>query len=385
VHDARRGLPTEDPELVARFSVAGRALFVHVNTQAKQALVHGFVEGRALEGFAGQPGDEFTERLKREAGADLPAILAADDGTRLGIGIAAAHTHALKHGRTLVIPVGTPTALDSLHFHDRGRALEDGQERLALFAFDRARAFAEPGAEIARRLKDAPPGAYNPLEAARADAIAALEALGPRSPAEAKLTHQRALELTAFSAGLAFAGGDEVQFWDERVLPTFSLCAQEGVPKAVLDPAEAQELEDTTYGILEAMTETLPFPAPPDGESGMLAQLGPSEIAPLSPWAAADAEHAGAVFVLRYERILALARKLDGRRLSEVGAEFARAFYRALRPGAPAGDVFEAWRVSKEEEGKEDLERFVNDWAELRACLEIAAANQLDVGLLFYA
>jgi hypothetical protein len=172
-------------------------------------------------------------------------------------------------------------------------------------------------------------------------------------------------------------------FWDERVLPLFSLCAQEGVPQAVLDAAEATELDDTTYGILEAMTETLPFPAPPDGESSLLAQLSPAEIAPLSPWAGAG-EHAGAVFILRYERLLWLVRKLDGKRLSAVASEFARTFYRALRPGQPAGDAFEAWRVAKEEEGAEDLDRFINDWAELRACLEVAAANQLDVALLFY-
>jgi hypothetical protein len=156
------------------------------------------------------------------------------------------------------------------------------------------------------------------------------------------------------------------------------------VPKAVLDLAEAEELDDTTFGILEAMTETLPCPAPPDGESSLLTQLSPAEIQPLASWTRADAEHAGAVFLLQPERLLALVRKLDGKRLSTVASEFARAFYRALRPGQPAGDAYESWRVAKEEEGQKDLERFVNDWAELRACLEIAAANQLDVALLFY-
>ena len=32
-----------------------------------------------------------------------------------------------------------------------------------------------------------------------------------------------------------------------------------------------------------------------------------------------------------------------------------------------------------------ELDRFIADWAELRACLEIAAANRLDVALLLYA
>jgi hypothetical protein len=146
VHDGRRGLPTEDPELVARFSRGGRALFVHVNEGAKQALVHGFVDGQALPGFAGGPGDEFAGKLRELAGADLGAIVDADDGSRLGIGIAASHTHALVAGRALALPPGTPTALDSFTFHDRGAALADKQERLALFAFDRARAFGEAGA-----------------------------------------------------------------------------------------------------------------------------------------------------------------------------------------------------------------------------------------------
>lgn len=385
VHDPRRGLPTEDPELVGRLSAGGRAWFVHVNTQAKQALVHGFVDAQAQEGFAGKPDDEFTARLKSEVGFDLPALIEADDGSRLGIGIASSSTVALVQGRELIVPRGTPTALDSFFFHDRGRALEDKQERLAFFAFDRKLAFETAGADLAKRLETAPAGTYNPLEGARAEAVEALAALGSKSPAEAKLQHQRALELAAFAAGLAFAGGDEVEYWNDRVLPAFTICSQPGVPKPVLDAAEAEELDDSTYGILEAMIETLPFPAPPGGESALLSQLSPAEIAPLAPWAAADAEHAGAVFVLRYERLLSMVRALDGKRLSEVAVEFAKSFYRALRPGQPAGDAYETWRVSKEEEGAEDLDRFVNDWAELRACLELAAANGLDVAMLFYA
>jgi hypothetical protein len=182
-----------------------------------------------------------------------------------------------------------------------------------------------------------------------------------------------------------FAGGDEAQFWDERVLPLFALCAQETVPQPALDATEAEELDDTTYGILEAMTDTLPVPAPPDGEGPLLSALSPSEVAPLSPWAAPGAEHAGAVFLLRPERLLSLVRKLDGQRLATVAEQFAVAFYRALRPGLPLGDPYQAWRQAKDEEGAQDFERFVNDWAELRACLEIAAANALDVALLFYA
>src|ERR1051325_2296046 len=58
VHDVR-GMPCEDPALVQRFSTGGRATFVHVNHSAKQAMVHGFVDGKGDDGFAGAPGDEF--------------------------------------------------------------------------------------------------------------------------------------------------------------------------------------------------------------------------------------------------------------------------------------------------------------------------------------
>lgn len=384
VHDARRGLPTEDPGLVERFSRGGRAVFVHANHTANQAMVHGFVDGKANEGFAGQPGDDFLARLRAEAGADLEAILAADDGTRLGIGVAASHTKALVRGKTLALPVGTPTGLDSFFFHDRGAALDDGEERLAWFAFDRQRAFHQPGKALAEVLQAAPAGALGPLEAAKAEAIEALAALGDRSPADAKLASPRALELCAWAASLAWAGGDEAQYWDERVLPLFALCGTDAPAAPALDKGEADDLEDETESFIEAMVETLPYAAPPDGEGPLIASLSAREVRPLAPWAGAG-EHAGAIFALDATRLLALVRQLDGKRLMQAVETFARGWYRAMRPGQPEGDLYDTWRKSKEEEGQKDLERFATDWAELRACLELAAANELDMALLFYA
>src|SRR6476646_2830910 len=124
VHDVR-GMPCEDPALVQRFSTDGRATFVHINHTAKQAMVHGFVNGTGDEGFAGSPGDDFTSKLREYTGTDLPSLHAADDGSRLGIGVAASNTGALYKQRTLAIPPGTPTGLDSFRFHDRGIAVED--------------------------------------------------------------------------------------------------------------------------------------------------------------------------------------------------------------------------------------------------------------------
>ena len=385
VHDLRRGMPCEDPELVGAFSIGGRATFVHVNHTAKQAMVHGFIDGKPNEGFAGAPGDDFTARLVAEAGHALDAITAADDGSRLGIGIASTQTHALLKGRALHVPVGTPTALDSFVFHDRGAMLSEGAERLAWLAFDRARAFGAPGRALAAMIEGAPAGAFGPLDGARAEAVAALAALGEQSPADAKLQNARALELCAFAAAMAFAGGDQLSYWDERVLPLFAICGKATPPAPVLDAEEADEIDHEETPFLEAMVETLPFAAPPEGEGPLLTQLAPGELGPLASWAGGAAEHTGALFLLRPERLLALVRTLDGKRLTAAMDSFAQAWYRALRPGQPMGDAFATWRKAKDDEGHVDLERFVNDWAELRACLEIAAVNQLDVALLFYS
>lgn len=384
VHDLR-GMPMEDPALVGRFSIGGRATFVHVNHSAKQAMVHGFIEGKGNEGFAGAPGDDFAARLRGEAGADLRAILDADDGTRLGIGVASSHTHALLKGRVLVVPPGTPTGLDSFRFHDRGDALDDRQERVALFAFDRKETFGTDARTWSERLSGAPAGWFGPLEATREAVFAELSTTEVgKSVADAKLS-TRALELVAFGAALAWAGGDELQYWDERVLPLFAICGVEKPSAPVLDAREAEDLDDETESLLEAMCETLPFAAPPDGEGPVLTQLSPAELGPLAPWAKAGEEHAGSIFMLRPERLLSLARALDGRRLGMAAETFARAWYRALRPGQPEGDAYKVWRQAKEEEGQKELDRFIADWAELRACLELAAANRLDVALLIYA
>src|SRR5581483_1856021 len=98
VHGARDGLPCEDPALVEQLAAGGLAAFVHVNHTASQAVIHSFHPGGSQPGFAGSPGAEFDARLRSEVGATLEAITAADDGSRLGIGIAASRTRALVRG-----------------------------------------------------------------------------------------------------------------------------------------------------------------------------------------------------------------------------------------------------------------------------------------------
>ena len=77
--------------------------------------------------------------------------------------------------------------------------------------------------------------------------------------------------------------------------------------------------------------------------------------------------------------------QLEGAKLSDQRMDrFEKAWYQAARGTPPKGDAYETWRRIKVEQGERDIERFIVDWTELRIVLELAAANQLAVGLLFY-
>src|SRR6266404_5438100 len=71
IHEGAQGLPAEDPELVSKLSRGGRAVFVHLNHQAGQAIIHGIRDGQPDEGFAGAPGDEAAAKLREALGRDL--------------------------------------------------------------------------------------------------------------------------------------------------------------------------------------------------------------------------------------------------------------------------------------------------------------------------
>src|SRR6476620_5038065 len=187
VHDGKQGLPCEDPELVNQLSKGGRAAFVHVNYQAKQAIVHAFFDGKPQDGFAGEPGPAFEAKLKEllatEAGFDQ--ITEADDGSRLGIGVASTGTIAVVRGSGIAVPPGTPTDFNSFWFHDRGDGVDEEGERVALFAFDPRVArilYGTAGKELGPGLTTAPPQFYGPLEALRQPVADAMAALGDQSP-----------------------------------------------------------------------------------------------------------------------------------------------------------------------------------------------------------
>jgi hypothetical protein len=387
VHGADDGLPREDPELVAavsKLSPSGRAAFVHANHSASQAIIHPFASGQPGEGFAGQPGADFDARIQAAVGASsLGQIVEADDGSRYGIGVSSSRTVALVRGVELLVPPGLPTDLQAFQFHDLGRGLDDGGERLAFVAFDRERTLRrwreESGRVLATLLEQAPVGWFGPLLGRIREASTTLAALGERTPEAAGLRDVGVLELLMMHDARAFSIGDTVAHWSERVLPVFCLAPIE--PR--IDPEEVEDL-DEAEGILHALVEVMPATAPPGGEGAMLDLIADDEIVPIAPWVAAGEEVAGALFELKPARLHGLLRAMDGRRLHEIVERFARAWYRAARPGQPEGDAYVQWRRAKEEEGLRDTDRFFRDATELRALLEIAAANRLAVGLLFY-
>src|SRR5262249_38114818 len=155
--------------------------------------------------------------------------------------------------------IGTPTHLNTFHFHDQGHGLDEG-ERLAVFAFDgrAVRRFSQaPGDELAAAVQALPPAWFGPLRHEREAAIARLQALGARPPG----ADVRALEVYALACACAFAGGDSVSYWDERVLPLITLGS--GLP--VVEPGDVDDLADTA-SVLHALVEVMPYAAPPGGE-----------------------------------------------------------------------------------------------------------------------
>jgi hypothetical protein len=278
----------------------------------------------------------------------------------------------------LEVPPGTPTGLNSFAFHDRAHEVGEGT-RVAPFAFDLESArvkFSSPARELAAHLSE---GLTGPLAGARPEVVQALVEIGDRPLTPEDPIAQRALELCALDHAYVFGGGDRQYYLDHRVLPMFQLST--GAPQ--FDPEELDELEDSD-SILEAMVDVLPYAAPPGGEGSIISNFAPDELLPLAWWAEGQPEYTGTIFRLRAERILQLVRTFEGPALNEQIEKFERAWYQASRNAEPQGDAFETWRRVKAEEGQADVQRFLLGWTELRIVLELAAANRLAVGLIFY-
>ncbi len=377
------GLPSADPAFLEALSGGQRrAVFVHINHDARQAMVHAFADGQAAdEGWLGEP-EGLDGKLSELFQKTLAELVGADDGSRLGLGQTASSTIARTRGRQLAAPVGLPTALHSFHFHDGSPAGPDPSEldRVALVACDLAATTAAwktiSGTELARRIAALTPPLLGPLAGVRDEVCSALGALDERSPEAAGLRSVVALELVALSECYVFGGGESVCYLDERVLPIFSLAP--GDP-TFEDDEEAVELEGRG-SVLEVMSEVMPYASP---EGAMLEQLGDDELQPLAPWAESGAEYIGSLFRFRGERLRELLGSIDARDVAGRVDRFYRAWWKAGHDG-PLDQAFETWRAEFDERSGADIQRFLCAWAEWRTVLELAAANRLQPLLVFY-
>jgi hypothetical protein len=387
VCDVTDGLPTEDPELVAALSKRGSATFVHINHEAGQAIIHGFKAGVGGEGFVGVPGADFATQLQTWLGCDLEALHGADDQTRAGLGVVASRTAALLPGRSLMLPVGMPSALGSFAFHDRAIGSDEQAERCSFFAFDRPLVdaiVATSGTQLAKIVEGVVGSGGSMLgEDLFTNVKNVLRSLGekPLTAAEpaARPDILRAVELLVLSSGRVFAGGDRVDYWDERVLPLLSI----GGGEPVIDADDLETLESAESS-LHALVEIVPSAAPPGGIGTVLEGVADRELSPLVPQLAADGGYAGSILALDPQRITQLLRDLDGDRLSDAVERVEHAWYQKTTSKAAEGEAYDAFRRQRLERGQPDVDRVLRHLSELRIVLEVAAVNDLVVAISFY-
>lgn len=398
VLDGKTGLPAISPALLAALSQnGGKALFIHANHSGKQALLHGFEDGIEIASFTGEPSDDFAEQFRKLVGHSVDEIVAADDGTRLGFGQAATRTAAIVRGRLIQVPPGTPTGLGSFGFHDRGfdapsqivvtgtDAEDADTTRAAFFAFDGNlinQAFNQiPGQQLAQVLGNAPEEMLGPLTELRDPTTKALT--GYKTPLgqskDHPAWHTHAFELLALSHAGAFGGGDAVKFLDQKMLAILSI----GDATPIIDSDDVEELEGLP-SILDALVDVLPCPKPPGGYGPLFENIGPDEIGALVPWAKPGQPYDGAVFLLKTDRLLELARSFDANRLAQRLEKFCRVFYSAKVGSQTTEDEYQTWRAAWEQKSQQDIERLLLCWAEFRVVLEIAAQNRLHVGVTVY-
>mgnify|MGYP000004540948 FL=1 len=396
VLDGQSGLPAVSPSiLVALSQNGGKAMFVHVNHQGKQALLHAFEDGIEVASYTGEPGDAFDAEVTRLVGHSIDDVVAEDDGTRIGFGQAATRTAALVRGRLLMVPPGTPTGLGSFVFHDRGfdtpsnliiaGDAEADTTRAAFFAFDGNlihQAFNQvPGSQLAQVLGGAPQDVLGPLIELRDPTVRALtpQQVPPGQAKDHPAWHTHTFELLALSHAGVFAGGDTVKFLDSKLLAILSI----GDATPIIDADDAEELEELP-SVLDAMIEVLPCPKPPGGYGPLFENIGPDEIGALVPWAKPGQPYDGAVFLLKPDRLLELTRSFDANRLGQRLEKFCRALYSAKVGDDFAEDDYLKWRGDWEQKSQKDIERLLLAWAELRVTCELAAQNRLNVGLAVY-
>ena len=378
------GMPTEDPELIAALSARGQASFVHVNHEAQQAILHGFDGGTALDGFVGKPDAEFEGKLVERFGCNLEALQAADDQTRIGIGIVASRTAALLPGRSIGLPIGMPSGLGTFAFHDRGAEAGPDRERCTFFAFDKQLVDAlckTPGVDLARIIESARQG--QPPDAEAQQVVATLKALDKlplvEAPSDQRRVLVRAVEMMVLGSGRVFAGGDRAAYWEERVLPLMAL--QPSMP--VIDDDDLESLDDAK-SVLHALVEIVPSTAPPGGAGEVMEGIGDVELSPLLPAFVEDGTYAGSILRLDPTRLVEQLRALQGDSLSQAVMRIETSWFTKKNGAPPEGEVFEAFRKANSDKGQPDIDRVLRHLSELRVVLEVALVNDLTVALAFY-
>ena len=399
VLEGASGLPSISPALLVALSQSGgKAMFIHVNHQAKQALLHAFEDGIEVASYSGEPNDAFADQFKELVGHTVDELVENDDGTRIGFGQAASRTAALTRGRILLVPAGTPTGLGTFVFHDRGfdrptdaaggpaKDSDDAdQTRLSFFAFDGSliqQAFGEvPGPQLAQVIGSAPVEVVGPLIELRDATTKSLNQLQtpPGQSKDHPSWHIHAFELLALSHAGVYAGGETLKFLDQKLLAILSI----GDATPIVDADDAEELEDLP-SVLDAMIEVLPCPKPPGGYGPLLENIGPDEIGALVPWAKPGQPYDGAVFLIKADRILNLVRDFDGNKLGARLEKFCRALYTARYGAISDEKAYLQWRAGQEQKSRTDIERLLLAWAELRIVLEMAAVNQMALGVIVY-
>jgi hypothetical protein len=257
--------------------------------------------------------------------------------------------------------------------------------RAAFFAFDGniiSQAFNElPGKRLAEVVQSAPAEVLGPLLALRdttAQQLAELDS-PPGKATKHPAWHTHAFEVLALCHAGAYAGGDTLRFLDQKLLAVLAI----GDATPIIDSDDAADLEQLP-SLLDALVEVLPCPKPPAGYGPLLELIGPDEIGALVPWAKPGQPYDGAVFLVKPERLLQLVRSLDGQRLAQRLERFSRALYTAAHGEPDSEEQYTNWRRELELRSRPDIERFLTAWAELRIVLEVAAVNQLNIGVIVY-
>ena len=77
-------------------------------------------------------------------------------------------------------------------------------------------------------------------------------------------------------------------------------------------------------------------------------------------------------------------RDFDGNKLGARLEKFCRALYTARYGAISDEKAYLQWRAGQEQKSRTDIERLLLAWAELRIVLEMAAVNQMALGVIVY-